>query len=581
MTVRIDVERCNGCGKRSEGCCEEICPGDLFYREHGKAQLREPSDCWDCFACVKACPREALCIELPFQISESRHRLSARIKDDTILWKMYDLHGSLINQCSIPNRIAPGKMREEARALAAVQDAVSKHPKPAFPCPGACTDSSLLKLSGVYAQRQKGLWMQRIKIQGGVLEAEDWQTLADLARTHTPGTPLLITTRQCIEFHNITGENLPALQHALAAAGFTGLGACGDTLRNITLCPGNGLCPGSVDFSATAAATRQVLESFEGVYNLPRKFKISFSGCGRNCAQPYINDLGFTAQVRGSDVTFTLIGAGSLGAKPETGIVLADNIKAEHIPAMALAALNVFHSHGNRTNRRKARLRHIRQELGDEAFISLFKTEYAACMEYVPSGPPVLLAASNMHPATEINVPCGLLTPNQADALAALLKATQACARILNHHRIAVFAADSAAVCTALRESLELLPLLKGPDIVACPGTTFCSQAIVNTHAAETALRAHLPAAHATPIRISGCPNGCSHATIAPIGLSGRIQRDADGTAREGFQVLIGGHLGLQPGCAQPHTAFVPTTEIAAFIQNLSAQMPGIARNGI
>jgi sulfite reductase beta subunit-like hemoprotein len=447
-------------------------------------------------------------------------------------------------------------------------------PEPTFPCAAAVDSTTLLKLSGVYAQRQKGLWMQRIKIQGGVLEAEDWRTLAGLARVYTPGTPLLLTTRQCIEFHNITEENLTALQHELTAAGFTGLGACGDTLRNITLCPGSGLCPDSVDFSATAAATRQVLESFEGVYSLPRKFKISFSGCGRFCAQPYINDLGFTAQVRGSDVTFRLIGAGSLGAKPETGIELADNIKAEHIPAMALAALRLFNTYGNRENRRKARLRHIRQDRGDKAFISLFKTECDACMEHVPPGPPVPFSTSGMQAAAEINVPCGLLTPDQADALGALLKTRQACARILNHHRIAVFAADSEAVCTALRENPELQPLLAGPDIVSCPGTTFCSQAIVNTHAAETALRAHLGAAYTTPIRISGCPNGCSHATIAPIGLSGRIQRDADGTAREGFQVLTGGHLGLQPGCARPHCAFVPATEIAAFIQNLRVPTP-------
>jgi sulfite reductase (ferredoxin) len=447
-------------------------------------------------------------------------------------------------------------------------------PEPTFPCLSTCADSELLKYSGVYAQRQKGLWMQRIKIQGGVLEAEDWQTLAGLARTYTPGTPLLITTRQCIEFHNITAENLPALQHELAATGFTGLGACGDTLRNITLCPGNGLCPGSVDFSATAAATRQVLESFEGVYSLPRKFKISFSGCERFCAQPYINDLGFTAQVRGSDVTFRLIGAGSLGAKPETGIELADNIKPEQIPAIALAALRIFNTHGNRENRRKARLRHIRQELGDEAFISLFKAECDACMEHVPPGPPVSPVSTNMYPAAEINVPCGLLTPDQADALAAILKATHACARILNHHRISLFTEDSDALCAALQENHELQPLLKGPDIVSCPGTTFCSQAIVNTHAAEITLRAHLPAAYATPIRISGCPNGCSHATIAPVGLSGRIQRNADGTPCEGFQVLTGGGMGMRPGCAQPHTAFVPTTEIAAFIQNLPAQTP-------
>ena len=105
MTVRIDLNRCNGCGKRFEGCCEEICPGDLFYRENGKAALREPAECWDCFACVKACPREALSIELPFQISESRHRLSARFNNNHIVWSMSDADGNPINCCSIANRV--------------------------------------------------------------------------------------------------------------------------------------------------------------------------------------------------------------------------------------------------------------------------------------------------------------------------------------------------------------------------------------------------------------------------------------------------------------------------------------------
>ncbi len=440
-----------------------------------------------------------------------------------------------------------------------------------FPCTTTIADIDRLKLSGVYAQRQKGLWMQRIKIQGGRLEAEDWQTLANLARTYTPGTPLLITTRQCIEFHTITAEHLPGLQQKLARAGFTGQGACGDTLRNITLCSGNGLCSESVDFSAAAAATRKALESFEGVYRLPRKFKISFSGCERHCAQPFINDLGFTALVRDGRVTIKLFGAGSLGARPETGIELIDNVNPEQIPALALAALRVFNTHGNRTNRRKARLRHIRQELGNETFINLLRSECAACIPLVPPGPPVPLAASDMKPAAQINVPCALLTPDQAEALAEILIKTHSCARIQNHHRIELFSTDCAAVCAALHENPVLKQLHGGPDIVSCPGTTFCSQAIVNTHAAEKALRANLPASFATPIRISGCPNGCSHATIAPIGLSGRIQKDADGNPREGFQILTGGSMGLKPGCGQVHSAFVPTTEIAAAIQNIPA----------
>lgn len=104
MTVRIDKKRCNGCPRRAEGCCEEICPGDLFYRRQGKAELREASDCWDCFACVKACPREALSVELPFQISPARHRLIARLKKNRIDWKLLDRTGTILQTFSIPNK---------------------------------------------------------------------------------------------------------------------------------------------------------------------------------------------------------------------------------------------------------------------------------------------------------------------------------------------------------------------------------------------------------------------------------------------------------------------------------------------
>jgi len=111
MTVLIDKGLCNGCPGRREGCCEEVCPGDLFYREAGHACLREPADCWDCFSCVKACPREALSVELPFQISEARLRLSARQRGGNIQWKMYDHEGVAVAEYEIQNRrvVLPGQ----------------------------------------------------------------------------------------------------------------------------------------------------------------------------------------------------------------------------------------------------------------------------------------------------------------------------------------------------------------------------------------------------------------------------------------------------------------------------------------
>ncbi len=104
MSVYINTDICNGCLKRQEGCCEEVCPGDLFYRKEGKAVIREPADCWDCFACVKACPRSALSVGLPFQISEEKHRLTARVKKNTIVWKLVDCEDRDIISFTIVNR---------------------------------------------------------------------------------------------------------------------------------------------------------------------------------------------------------------------------------------------------------------------------------------------------------------------------------------------------------------------------------------------------------------------------------------------------------------------------------------------
>ncbi len=107
MTVLIDYRLCNGCPGRLEARCEEICPGDLFKRENGQAFLREPAACWDCCACVKACPRAALSITLPFQISVAQHRLIARLKKSHIVWKLIDRSGNSVASYNIRNRSRP------------------------------------------------------------------------------------------------------------------------------------------------------------------------------------------------------------------------------------------------------------------------------------------------------------------------------------------------------------------------------------------------------------------------------------------------------------------------------------------
>ncbi len=240
------------------------------------------------------------------------------------------------------------------------------HIQPVFPCTALPGNPAEARLLGLYPQRQEGLWLQRVKVPGGALEPKQWLALAGCCDRYTPGTPLLLTTRQDIEFHNVLPAGVPQLQQALSEAGFTGLGACGDTLRNITLCPGNGLSNESVGLSAVAEAVRQALMDFSAIFSLPRKFKISFSACPKACGQPFINDLAFVVQRRNGRVCFQVIGAGSLGPRPAAGIVLQEELALEDAPAFARAALALFNEYGDREHRGKARLRHVRQRLGDE-----------------------------------------------------------------------------------------------------------------------------------------------------------------------------------------------------------------------
>ena len=116
MTVHIDRKLCNGCPGKQEGCCEDVCPGDLFYRDGSSACLREPADCWDCFACVKACPRAALSVELPFQISEARHRLYARQRGEHIIWNLRERQGAVIAHYRLRNRQKPEAQPQEPPA---------------------------------------------------------------------------------------------------------------------------------------------------------------------------------------------------------------------------------------------------------------------------------------------------------------------------------------------------------------------------------------------------------------------------------------------------------------------------------
>lgn len=422
---------------------------------------------------------------------------------------------------------------------------------PVFPCESVPETPSEMKLLGIYPQRQAGRMLQRVKIRGGRLTADQWRAMADVAQNFTPDTPLHLTTRQELEIHNLSASQIPPVHRALAAAGLSSLGSAGDTPRNMTLCPGGGLEEGTVDLWDLAGKIAELLESAPGVYNLPRKFKISLSGCSGLCAQPFINDLSFVAVCRDGRWGLRVIGAGSLGAAPCTGIELYEWIDPGEALPLTLAAIEVFAAHGDRLNRSKARLRHVRQRLGDEPFANLlegaFRLAKARCAwPAVRLEPPRDVFAAKRR----LVFPDGDVTPAQALSLADLAGQDTLRVRMANNQCVMVYARREAELEAALAGQLPLAAAAREQAVVvSCPGTRWCSRALVSSTAIAGHIRAELGGrlSAAMTVCISGCPNGCGHSAVGDLGLTGAV-KTVDGQRVEAFNLSAGGQMGRGPG---------------------------------
>jgi sulfite reductase beta subunit-like hemoprotein len=443
-----------------------------------------------------------------------------------------------------------------------------------FPCRRVPEDDGTARLLGLYPERQEGLWMQRTKILGGGLTGPQWRALADAARRFTPDTPLHLTTRQDIEIHDVTTGRVPEVQAALADAGVTVRGACGDTPRNVIVCPGSGLRRGRPDLVPIAWDVRRHLEATDGITDLPRKFKISFSACPDACGGPWIHDLGFLAEQRDGRWGFRVVGAGSLGARPNTGIALYDWIEPDDVLPLVAAAIAFFAEHGDRENRRRARLRHVRERMGDEAFREALDRTFAAHREAFPRREAVGLKVPDapLDARWVLTFVNGNVSPEAAEALANLADGTDTAVRIGCHHRVHVFGRDEAAVRSAVEGQGALAGAARPqPSVVACSGARWCRRGLARTDRLADRIRERFAGRldPAMTVCVSGCPNGCAHTRVADIGLTGGQVR-TDGGREEAWTLYTGGGMGRTPALAEQVAARLSADEVLAEIGRLT-----------
>jgi len=398
------------------------------------------------------------------------------------------------------------------------------------------------RLHGVYQQRQSELYMQRIKIPGGRIQWQQWQVIAQLQERFTSDTPVHLTTRQDIELHNLRLDDTVKVQQALIDAGLSVYGACGDSLRNITVCPGCGFCKDGWDVFAVSEAVKNYLQSRPAILNLPRKFKISFSGCRQNCAKPYLNDIGFIAV---SEEHFEAVVGGSLGPVPALGIKAYERLPVSDIFALCCAAVEMFVEYGDRKNRRKARFRHVREKLGDDVFLNELNKRFREAKNKEPQPELNLLTKTNsdfklLH---RLNIPDGDISAEQILLLADSCRSYGIESRINFEHGIELYGLEP----LKLPESLKVFE--SGPIIICCPGNRNCPFGLINCQSAALKIRnsfANDKRFNNVRINISGCPNNCAHSAAAAIGLVG-LKRNK----KDCIRLYTGGGNGRNQNLAQ------------------------------
>jgi sulfite reductase (NADPH) hemoprotein beta-component len=228
-------------------------------------------------------------------------------------------------------------------------------------------------LRGTYGQRQpEDLHMMRIKMPQGILTAEQFYGLADVADQYSRGFAH-ITTRQNMQFHFVKVHDAEPAMRRLAEAGMTSREACGGSVRNITACVFAGVSSTEAfDVTPYSEIMTRYFLRHRLASSLPRKFKIAFEGCSEDHVKASIIDLGLFGRVVGGKRGFRVLVGGGTAIMPVSGMLLYEFLPVEEILNVADAVVRVFHDLGDYKNKHKNRIKFLIKKLGWEQFRAEF-----------------------------------------------------------------------------------------------------------------------------------------------------------------------------------------------------------------
>jgi ferredoxin-nitrite reductase len=442
--------------------------------------------------------------------------------------------------------------------------------------------------------------MLRCRIPGCVLRADQLDAIADIARDWGGGYSH-ITTRGNLQVREIMPRDTVEVLLKLREAGLTSQGAGADNLRNITASPTSGFDPDEViDVLPYARAMHHYILNKREMYDLPRKFNIAFDNGGAISVCADTNDIAFYAvrvkeDLRSQIANFeTPVGfriqlCGITGHKQfakDCGLL----IHPDEAVAVAAAMIRVFREHGDRTNRKKARLKYLVDDWGVERFLEATGQHLAFPLRRIPldACEPRRVVDKHgyigPHPQRDpafhylgVTVPVGRLDTGQMYALSQIareyvrgeLRLTVWQNVILPH----IPAEKVAACCAALSAvGLDTAPSHIRNGLVACTGNQGCKYAATDTkgHALALAdyLKEHVDLDEPINIHFTGCPHSCAQHYIGDIGLIG-CKVPLNGEKVEGYNIVLGGGVDNDQGIARECFSAVPFSEVPPLLASL------------
>jgi ferredoxin-nitrite reductase len=431
----------------------------------------------------------------------------------------------------------------------------------------------LLKWYGLYAHNTgDGHFMMRVKVIQGKLSAAQAETMAGIAEDFGRGV-IDCTTRQCFQIHWITLDNIPEIFRRLEEVGLTTSGACGDITRNVVGCTVSGLAHDEiVDGYATSEAIHEYFLDNKLYSNLPRKYKVSVTGCAEDCARGLINDISLSAAIHEDGTKgFNLRVGGGLSTQPRFARWVDIFVSPEEAPEVVAAVTGIFRdSEDNRKARGKARLKFLVDRIGPEALRAEIVERVGRDLRHgVPKAPGqsgedhigVLPQSDGAHSTVGVVVPVGRLKAQQLFELVALARRhgsnTDDALRLTHQQNVVLPWIPNEHVDALLAEpligQLTPTPTLFQRGLQTCTGKEFCGLAKVFTKSRAVEIAAFLdehvrPNGHGDDFRLhfAGCSSSCAQHQIADVGIEGVLKK-VDGEFVEAMDIRIGGHLGESP----------------------------------